>query len=96
MSFTKYTIMFKKKNKKKSAILSPDQARAFYNSLVASAPMHLKFLSDDQRQKVLARLEKIFCSGEPVEVDLDHDLMFAQAFDEVLKEGNEENDPTDL
>ena len=89
--------MFKKKNKKKkSAWLSPEQACAFYNCLVATAPDHLKFLSDDQRQKVLDRLKKVFCTGEPVEVDLDHDFAFAQAFDEVLIEGNEENDSTNL
>lgn len=81
--------MFKKKRfKKKSVILSPEQARAFHFSLVASAPQHLWFLSDDQRQKLLDRLEKLFCTGEPVEVDLQHDIIFAQAFDEFMIEGD--------
>lgn len=88
--------MFNKKKKKKSAWLSPAQARVFYDSLVASAPMHLSFLSDDQRQKLLDHLEKIFCTGKPVEVDLQHDAIFAQAFDEVLMEGEEDYDSTDL
>lgn len=76
--------------KRKFVFLPPAAAKEFFNSLVATAPVNLSFLSDDQRQKVLDKLEKRFCTGKPVKINLASDDVFKEAFAN-LDEGNEEN-----